>query len=567
MQRFDLKNEDVWDWRFKQHGQDSKLFSVTFGPDGKVSGSAIGEDPRETANSGKCVPRRGNRTQVPGAPARSAAACGAPWPPPRRARCGCRPCMPTPPTSAWPPPAWRCACARRAAVWVQTLKGRGDGLMRRLEHEVRLPPQRGVPALDPQRHAGTRGRRLPLALALGRRRRAAHALPHRHPSPAPPRAPRRRADRDRLRPRPHHRRRPRRGGGRDRVRTRQRPACRAAVAGGALGGALRPVVGRAHQVRTWLPAGAGARPGAGGEGRCRRAAGRRRAGRRPGATVLQFGAGAGAAQRGRDRRRHRRARTSAPAARGAAPAALGAALVRRLERRRRGRARAGGRLARTLRPPRRGARRRRAGARPAAGAGGRRRAALRLARRAAADAGPGEIVRGAEFTVLLLRTLALSMLPAARTPTTVAGRRWTRPRAACCAAPGAACCATPRAFGAASVEEQHRTRKRLEALPLRPGVPDAVAGAQAGAAPAPRRVPALDALGELNDLHTAERVFRAPARSPTRGPGLRWAGWRAAAAAGPGARRRGAGAHGTARRLAAAVAQARVDAGSARTSA
>lgn len=53
MQHFDLNNEDVWDWRFKQHGQDSKLFSVTFGPDGKVSGSTIGEDPRETANSGK----------------------------------------------------------------------------------------------------------------------------------------------------------------------------------------------------------------------------------------------------------------------------------------------------------------------------------------------------------------------------------------------------------------------------------------------------------------------------------------------------------------------------------
>ncbi len=39
--------------------------------------------------------------------------------------------------------------------WVQTLKGRGDGLMQRLEHEVALPPQRGVPALDPARHAGT----------------------------------------------------------------------------------------------------------------------------------------------------------------------------------------------------------------------------------------------------------------------------------------------------------------------------------------------------------------------------------------------------------------------------
>ncbi len=36
--------------------------------------------------------------------------------------------------------------------WVQTLKG-SAGLMARAEHEVRLPPQRGEPALDPQRHA------------------------------------------------------------------------------------------------------------------------------------------------------------------------------------------------------------------------------------------------------------------------------------------------------------------------------------------------------------------------------------------------------------------------------
>lgn len=39
--------------------------------------------------------------------------------------------------------------------WVQTLKGRGDGLMQRLEHEVALPAQRGTPVLDPQRHAGS----------------------------------------------------------------------------------------------------------------------------------------------------------------------------------------------------------------------------------------------------------------------------------------------------------------------------------------------------------------------------------------------------------------------------
>ncbi len=44
---------------------------------------------------------------------------------------------------------------KEGRVWVQTLKGRGDDLMSRLEHEVRLPPQKGAPTLDPQRHAGT----------------------------------------------------------------------------------------------------------------------------------------------------------------------------------------------------------------------------------------------------------------------------------------------------------------------------------------------------------------------------------------------------------------------------
>jgi triphosphatase len=44
---------------------------------------------------------------------------------------------------------------KEGRVWVQTLKGRGDGLLNRLEHEVRLPSQRGTPSLDVQRHAGT----------------------------------------------------------------------------------------------------------------------------------------------------------------------------------------------------------------------------------------------------------------------------------------------------------------------------------------------------------------------------------------------------------------------------
>jgi outer membrane protein assembly factor BamE (lipoprotein component of BamABCDE complex) len=45
-QHFDLKNEDVLSWRFKQHGQESKLFSATF-VGGKLTAKAIADDPRE----------------------------------------------------------------------------------------------------------------------------------------------------------------------------------------------------------------------------------------------------------------------------------------------------------------------------------------------------------------------------------------------------------------------------------------------------------------------------------------------------------------------------------------
>ena len=61
---------------------------------------------------------------------------------------------------------------KEGRVWVQTLKGRGDGLMQRLEHEVALPAQTGVPALDPGRHAGTPAGAL-LAAALGTQGRLA----------------------------------------------------------------------------------------------------------------------------------------------------------------------------------------------------------------------------------------------------------------------------------------------------------------------------------------------------------------------------------------------------------
>lgn len=43
-----LKKEEVWDWRFKQNGQESKMFSVTFDASGKVLATAVGDDARET---------------------------------------------------------------------------------------------------------------------------------------------------------------------------------------------------------------------------------------------------------------------------------------------------------------------------------------------------------------------------------------------------------------------------------------------------------------------------------------------------------------------------------------
>jgi inorganic triphosphatase YgiF len=58
---------------------------------------------------------------------------------------------------------------REGRRWVQTLKGRGDGLMERLEHEVPLRESGpAAPALDTARHAGTPlGERLLALLADG----------------------------------------------------------------------------------------------------------------------------------------------------------------------------------------------------------------------------------------------------------------------------------------------------------------------------------------------------------------------------------------------------------------
>ena len=50
--RYALKNEEVWSWRYKPVNE-SRLFSVTFGADGKVQASAKGDDPREQAQAGR----------------------------------------------------------------------------------------------------------------------------------------------------------------------------------------------------------------------------------------------------------------------------------------------------------------------------------------------------------------------------------------------------------------------------------------------------------------------------------------------------------------------------------
>jgi hypothetical protein len=48
--RFDLKKEEVWSWRYKPVNE-SRLFSVTFGPEGKVIATARADDPREQAQA------------------------------------------------------------------------------------------------------------------------------------------------------------------------------------------------------------------------------------------------------------------------------------------------------------------------------------------------------------------------------------------------------------------------------------------------------------------------------------------------------------------------------------
>ncbi len=46
-QRYDLKKEEVWSWRFKQDGLNARMFNVTFSG-GQVTSTEVGEDPRES---------------------------------------------------------------------------------------------------------------------------------------------------------------------------------------------------------------------------------------------------------------------------------------------------------------------------------------------------------------------------------------------------------------------------------------------------------------------------------------------------------------------------------------
>ncbi|MEP7101147.1 MAG: outer membrane protein assembly factor BamE, partial [Burkholderiales bacterium] len=45
-QRYELKHEEVWDWRFSDVSE-NKLFSVTFDTNGRVTSSATTVDPKE----------------------------------------------------------------------------------------------------------------------------------------------------------------------------------------------------------------------------------------------------------------------------------------------------------------------------------------------------------------------------------------------------------------------------------------------------------------------------------------------------------------------------------------
>ena len=50
-QRYDLRHEEVWDWRFRA-GQTARVFSATFDSDGRVTTTAIADDARDTQAGG-----------------------------------------------------------------------------------------------------------------------------------------------------------------------------------------------------------------------------------------------------------------------------------------------------------------------------------------------------------------------------------------------------------------------------------------------------------------------------------------------------------------------------------
>ena len=48
-QRYALKRQEVWDWRWAD-GPTARMFSVTFDDGGRVTGSAVGEDTKNTSH-------------------------------------------------------------------------------------------------------------------------------------------------------------------------------------------------------------------------------------------------------------------------------------------------------------------------------------------------------------------------------------------------------------------------------------------------------------------------------------------------------------------------------------
>lgn len=52
-QRWDLKAEEEWTWRFRPDGNRSQLFSVFFDREGRVLRTSVADDPRDQAQAGR----------------------------------------------------------------------------------------------------------------------------------------------------------------------------------------------------------------------------------------------------------------------------------------------------------------------------------------------------------------------------------------------------------------------------------------------------------------------------------------------------------------------------------